>query len=485
MRRVAFLLLFFLPFSIFISQNIYEPEGMNMPGSWNPAWPNGWNNPPTNDYFAGVQAESGTGKFLLDTNLITRRYTTSFYVTAEIMPGPGASLKNNPGIKEPSRILTAFDIPIGTYQFLFTSGPSSNYWQNKWANVSVNFDEIQSYTYQGNSDNSVNFITGGWYFVAFHDVGYQNSDGIFMYLGAAEPVDITDVSYQYNGPGNDVIVTANISSDNVGNQKFFIRYTKDNWQTWGVIKMDQSGRGEVSGTIPGTDITGGSGNQFYVFSSTVDVTQIEGLQNWEYDMYTIRYNINNGQNFPLPVELASFSVRLANGIPHLSWRTISETNNYGFEIERKRENGEWEKIGFVKGKGNSNVVSNYEYFDRNANYGKYYYRLKQLDYDGKFEYSNIQSAVISLPEDIVLEQNYPNPFNPKTAIRFSVKKEGKACLKVFDSFGRLIETLFEGFVESEKNYEVVFNAEKYSSGVYFYRLEYSDKILNRKMLYIK
>ena len=201
----------------------------------------------------------------------------------------------------------------------------------------------------------------------------------------------------------------------------------------------------------------------------------------------------------LPVELSSFTAKvLRSGGIRLDWRTETEVNNYGFEIERtspipspyQGEGGEagrgWEKIGFVEGHGNSNSPKEYSFEDKNAKYGSYAYRLKQIDTDGDFEYSKvIEVDAGNIPDGFVLEQNYPNPFNPSTTIKFAIAETQKAELKVFDLLGNEVATLFSDIAEGGKVYEKEFDASNLSSGIYFYRLETKNKVENRKMLLIK
>jgi len=196
----------------------------------------------------------------------------------------------------------------------------------------------------------------------------------------------------------------------------------------------------------------------------------------------------------LPVELSSFTSKvLKSGGIKLDWRTETEVDNYGFEIEKSQKSkvktqtsDKWEKIGFVEGHGNSNSPKEYTFTDNSAQYGNYAYRLKQIDTDGDFEYSKtIEVDAGLIPNGFVLEQNYPNPFNPITTIKFALAETQKAELRVFDLLGNEVATLFKGIADGGKIYEVVFDAENYSSGIYFYRLETANKTENRKMLLVK
>jgi len=195
---------------------------------------------------------------------------------------------------------------------------------------------------------------------------------------------------------------------------------------------------------------------------------------------------------PLPVELSSFSGIFQNGKVKLLWRTETEVNNYGFEVERKNppltpfQGGEFEKIGFIEGHGNSNSPKSYEFIDKNVLYGKHYYRLKQIDNDGSYQYSDVVEVdVPTLQDYVILEQNYPNPFNPETKIRFVVNENTQVTLKVFDEIGSEIAEIFNDKVEFGRIYEVNFNGSHLSSGVYFYSLISEKTRKTKKMLLIK
>jgi photosystem II stability/assembly factor-like uncharacterized protein len=195
----------------------------------------------------------------------------------------------------------------------------------------------------------------------------------------------------------------------------------------------------------------------------------------------------------LPVELNSFTYSLSgkNDV-ELIWQTSSETNNQGFEIQRSISN-QWSIIGFVNGYGNSNTTHDYSYTDKNLNSGKYNYRLKQIDFNGNYEYYNLSSeVVIGSPEKFELSQNYPNPFNPTTNLEFRIPASpqggselGFVSLKVYNSIGQEVKIL----VNENKNpgsYKVKFNGADFSSGIYFYTLYVDGKALQtRKMLLVK
>ncbi len=197
-------------------------------------------------------------------------------------------------------------------------------------------------------------------------------------------------------------------------------------------------------------------------------------------------------NSALPVELISFSASLINNSVHLNWKTASETNNYGFEIQRTvhKQSGpmsakNWQQIGFIEGHVNSNSEKIYSFVDNDiSSYKKMSYRLKQIDTDGKFAYSDEIEVDMSIPIEFALFQNYPNPFNPATVISWQSPVESRQTLKIFDLLGREIITLVDEFKEAG-NHSVVFDASALPSGTYFYRLQAVEFTETKKMIIIR
>ena len=193
------------------------------------------------------------------------------------------------------------------------------------------------------------------------------------------------------------------------------------------------------------------------------------------NLYIVGQNgsILNSTDQVLPVELASFTSTVQNNRDvRLNWQTVTETNNSGFEIERtvKAENEQWIKIGFVTGNGTTNNQQSYAFEDKNLSAGTYKYRLKQIDYNGNYEYKNlISEVIIGKPNSFELSQNYPNPFNPATKIVFSLPFDSKVTLKIFDITGKEIRTLLNDF-KSADFYTVDFNASELPSGIYFCKI---------------
>jgi hypothetical protein len=172
---------------------------------------------------------------------------------------------------------------------------------------------------------------------------------------------------------------------------------------------------------------------------------------------------------PIPVELSSFTASVQEGNVTLNWSTASETNNKGFEVQRGI-NGVYTTLSFVEGKGTTTEIQRYMYVDAAVEEGNYTYRLKQIDYDGTFEYSNAVEAEVVQPKEYTLEQNYPNPFNPTTSINFSLASDSKVNLRIYDILGQEVVALLNTTMSAGRH-KVNFDASTLNSGVYFYKLE--------------
>lgn len=195
-----------------------------------------------------------------------------------------------------------------------------------------------------------------------------------------------------------------------------------------------------------------------------------------------------GNDGSLPVEMISFTASAMEKTIHLIWRTGSELNNYGFDIERKSiDNKEsWEKIDFIKGQGTVSSATNYEYSDKILKAGKYSYRLKQIDNNGNFKYYELIGDVnISNPVSFMLSQNYPNPFNPKTKIDFRIPNDAVVTVKIFDMSGKEVKTLINGEQRKANYYTLDFDATGLASGVYFYRINADKFTATKKMVLLK
>jgi len=187
----------------------------------------------------------------------------------------------------------------------------------------------------------------------------------------------------------------------------------------------------------------------------------------------------------VPVELTSFTAASINGKVELKWNTATEVNNRGFEIERKAAGSDWVTVGFKEGKGTTTESQSYSFTDDVASYSasKLTYRLKQIDFDGTFSYSN-EVEVNLVPSEFSLEQNYPNPFNPSTKITFNLAQKEMVSLKIFNSLGQEIASLINSELEAGQH-NINFNAVNLSSGVYYYQLNAGTFSDVRKMILSK
>ena len=204
-------------------------------------------------------------------------------------------------------------------------------------------------------------------------------------------------------------------------------------------------------------------------------------------------NSGKGANFsivrltaddPIPVELTSFSASVAGNNVILEWATATELNNLGFDVERRSNESVFEVVGFVGGSGSTTEPRNYSFIDDNIPGGSYLYRLKQLDFDGSFEYSDEVEVDVTTPSIYALEQNYPNPFNPSTSINFSIAEASTVKLAVYNLLGQEVKLLLNEFKEAGPH-TITFDASSLTSGAYFYTLETPQFKQTKKMLLAK
>lgn len=197
---------------------------------------------------------------------------------------------------------------------------------------------------------------------------------------------------------------------------------------------------------------------------------------------TIGLILNYTDTTIVPVELINFNGEV-NGLKvHLNWQTITEKNNRGFEVQRSIDKKDWQEIGFIQGEGTSTEKKNYFFEDNNIQKQFYYYRLKQIDYDGSYVYSNIIEVKISL-NNFELLQNYPNPANPATIIKYVVPVESFIELSLFNINGEKVVELFRG-VKQSGIYLTEIDIRNLASGIYFYTLRSSTGFFQTKKLLI-
>jgi hypothetical protein len=211
--------------------------------------------------------------------------------------------------------------------------------------------------------------------------------------------------------------------------------------------------------------------------NVVPVWTDERAGGFDMDIYTAVIN-------PIvPVELTTFSAKVTNGKTILKWQTATELNNLGFEIERSLNQGIWITIGFVEGYGTTTEPQDYSFTDNGIG-GTVYYRLKQIDFDGTYEFSFVLEINSAAVTTMYLEQNYPNPFNPNTNIKYQVGNDGFVNLEVFNSLGEVVATLVSEFKQAG-TYQMSFNGEILPSGVYIYILKSGNFIQSKKMILLK
>jgi hypothetical protein len=267
-----------------------------------------------------------------------------------------------------------------------------------------------------------------------------------------------------------------------------------------IVKYDVSTTGacslwvktEAQG-VPLTEIEAGTPEVTNSGSGQVDIVSI-ALRQYNSSQNIIIDGIRVSDSWsqaPLPVQLTSFTAGLYENKIKLNWSTATEVNNYGFDIERcvaqiSNLCYNWEKIGFVQGHGNSNSPKDYSFVDAYPPAGKVLYKLKQIDFDGAFEYSKVVEVNVETPKEFRLAQNYPNPFNPSTVISYQLPMDGNVTLKVYDMLGKEVTTLVNEFQRAGSyNYQFSINNLQLSSGVYYYRLQSGNFVQTKKFIVMK
>ena len=219
-----------------------------------------------------------------------------------------------------------------------------------------------------------------------------------------------------------------------------------------------------------------------------------GIVDWDFSTsYYVEFQGWQEANIPyleivyeyiVPVELTSFTALANKDNVELNWITATETNNQGFEVERKSDSGIFESIGFVEGNGTTAETQAYSYTDTKLAEDSYTYRLKQIDFDGTFDYSDEVNVTVALPLQYTLDQNYPNPFNPSTKIDYSIAEDGFVKLAVYNMLGEEVATLVNAQQKAGR-YNINFDASQFSSGVYVYRIETTNYTASKKLMLMK
>ena len=225
-----------------------------------------------------------------------------------------------------------------------------------------------------------------------------------------------------------------------------------------------------------------NGNYSYLIFQSTNV-------GWASEFSTNTFYKYVGPPMPVPVELISFNAAVNGKEVTLKWATATETNNQGFEIQRLNDSKptklqDWAKIGFVKGNGTTAEQKSYNFIDKDLAYGKYSYRLKQIDLDGTYKYSEEIEVELKVIAEFMLGQNYPNPFNPATTINFGIKTKANVSIKILNAIGEEAATILNEEKEAGY-YQIIFNAALLPSGVYFYKIIADDYVAVKKMILLK
>ncbi len=234
----------------------------------------------------------------------------------------------------------------------------------------------------------------------------------------------------------------------------------------------------VSAQAPVTIAAGDSVNFWYGIALGDDLNGVVANMNLCHAKYLVT----------VPVEFTSFTAVPAGNMVNINWSTATETNNQAFELERRtNENPEWVVIGFKNGAGTTTQPQSYSLSDNISalNSEKIYYRLKQIDFNGNYSYSNeIEIDNLYAPEVYLLAQNYPNPFNPATSISFGIPEKSNVMLRVYNTIGEEVALIAAGVFEAG-TYNFNFDASNLPSGNYIYVLQTDKTVISKKMTLLK
>lgn len=380
--------------------------------------------------------------------------------------------------------------PSGNWEILVTSNGGTN-----WNRVPrTNFPPADSTAEEFGCANSLDIFGDNVWFNTYYNQTTTNPSHVYRSTNKG----LNWTSYPIPFPSGGTYGVLAFSSANhgaIGSINGDLGFTADGGATWTFSTISGSVfRGMTN--VPGYNIfitVGSSGVSYYSvnfgpwISLTTGTTQtlrcVDASANFAWA------GGNSGtilklSNTAVPVELTSFTASVVGKNVSLNWSTATEINNYGFEVQRKTSNADFVTIAFVEGKGTTQNPQSYSYTDKNLEYGKYSYRLKQVDLNGNFSYSDIVEVDARIPNKFGLNQNYPNPFNPSTTISYEIAKETNVSLKVYDAIGNEIATLVNE-TKAPGTYEVIFDGSNLTNGVYFYKIDAGSFTATKKLILMK
>lgn len=196
-------------------------------------------------------------------------------------------------------------------------------------------------------------------------------------------------------------------------------------------------------------------------------------------------SIINSYTTGLPVELVQFNVEARTYTVELNWQTASEENNKGFEIQRSHDGIDFEVIGFVEGNGTIFEYSNYSFIDRNPINGTNYYRLRQIDFNGDFDYSQIEAVEFTKVNPSTSLTGFlisPNPAKDFIKLNISFEIPVEFSVKITDVTGRIMETRY---FKNTAGKEMIFDLNNFSTGTYFMQAVFQGKVITKRFSVIK
>ncbi|MBK6878989.1 MAG: FG-GAP repeat protein [Ignavibacteria bacterium] len=376
------------------------------------------------------------------------------------------------------------DLPSYTSSWSISTAGDVN--ADSYSDIIIGSDEGSAFIYEGSLSGLINVpawqINTGGEFSSVSTAGDVNDDGFSdVILGN----NVFGKAYAYYGIPNVIQITPETAHKLLYEEHYFNVSLRDPMgnpipNTELFVEL----RGANPETLNGLS-TDDSGNvEYFLIGYNTGVDTIIASATNVFDTAFVIWD------FPSPVELLAFNSSTNQKDVSLNWSTSNELNNSGFEIQRAIENGKlkienWNKIGFVGGSRTTNAPKDYSYADRNLETGKYKYRLKQLDFNGNFDYFELAEVVsIGIPDKYDLSQNYPNPFNPVTTINYDLPTDGIVTLKVYDILGRELKTLVNE-MKTAGYHKIQLNAADLASGAYFYQMKAGDFLAVKKFVVLK